>query len=141
MIGKQLSSNVDAVSAKYVSSGWNLIMPPKGTLNDLIAQHPNGRLHFIQVTYQDDARTSGIPNGSFVQNAFSNGAIPIRASVSVQKKPTKTNAPNAAKPNIPKPNIPKPKILLIDANTNTKVIIRAQKKQPNANTKTETPAN
>lgn len=117
-------THIDSVSKKYAIAGWTLITPPKGTLNDLIAQHPNGRMiHMIQITYPDDSRILGIPNSTFVQNAFSNGATPVRASIIAKaQKKTQNKVGKGEKAS-------EYKISLIDANTNNKIIIRTHKEK------------
>lgn len=102
-----------AVYNKYVDNGWLVLNVPKGTQNDLIAQKINSKqTHFIQVICeQSDLRLSGVQNGTFIQNAFSNGATPVRATIKTLND--------------------KIKVSLSDANTNTKIIIRKPKQNTN----------
>ena len=80
----------DIAAEKYTINGWNVIKPPKGSVNDFLASR-NGRLHFVQVVTKDtiaDQKYHGSAKNDFVQNAFSNGAIPIFAHVVGDSKVT-----------------------------------------------------
>jgi hypothetical protein len=84
-----LMSPVEAAIAKYQAADWTVIKAPKGAINDFMAKRGE-RFHFVQVVTKetiDDAKFHGEAKNSFVQNAFSNGAIPIFAHV-VGKKVT-----------------------------------------------------
>jgi hypothetical protein len=104
-----------AVIAKYTESGWTASLAPKGSINDVIAQK-NGKYHFIQVITggppEDSApKTDDLAKNTFIQNAFSNGAIPVHAYV--------TSAGTTLK------------ISLQDVNTCTRLIVgRATPKAP-----------
>jgi hypothetical protein len=74
---------IDATIAKYNEYGWTVIRAPVGGINDIIAAK-GPRLHFIQVTTkesEEEARYHGQAKNDFIQNAFSNQALPIRARV------------------------------------------------------------
>ncbi len=111
-MSKIYKNNISTVVEKYEKTGWKIMLPTKGTLNDIIAQHPSGKIHFVQVMIDNDPRSESIPTGSFVQNAFSNGAVPIRANV---------NAVNTRQNGI------KYEVSLSDTNTNSKIILRSPK--------------
>lgn len=70
----------ELVAAKYRAAGWTVI-PSKG-VSDMIA-NLREHVHFVQVRVKgsSDARYTGQGMNDFVQNAFSNGAIPIHANV------------------------------------------------------------
>lgn len=77
---------IDAVINKYREFGWTAFRAPKESLNDIIAhnQSKNNKFHFVQVVTKetiDNARHQGIAKNTFIQNAFSNSAIPIYAHV------------------------------------------------------------
>jgi hypothetical protein len=75
---------VDAVFAKYQECGWTVIRAPKGSINDLLASK-DGKLHYVQVvtptSYKEDPKYHGESKNNFIQNAFSNNATPIIATV------------------------------------------------------------
>jgi len=84
----QRSNNVGAVMEKYKSNGWNAFLAPKNSINDIIS-HRGDKYHFVQVVTsetQEDANHSGLAKNTFIQNAFSNGAIPVYAHVSVKQR-------------------------------------------------------
>ena len=97
-------SPIDIAAAKYSENGWTIIKPPKGSVNDFIANR-NGRLHFVQVvtkeSYEDPKYHGGAKN-DFVQNAMSNSAIPVFAHVVGGSKP---------------------KVTFQDVNTNNRIIV------------------
>lgn len=103
------TSPVDIAAAKYSENGWTIIKPPRGSVNDFIANR-NGRLHFVQVvtkeTYEDPKYHGGAKN-DFVQNAMSNSAIPVFAHVVGGSKP---------------------KVTFQDVNTNNRVIVSQRSK-------------
>jgi hypothetical protein len=70
----------ELVAAKYRAAGWTVI-PSKG-VSDMIA-NLREHVHFVQVRVKgsSDSRYTGQGMNDFVQNAFSNGAIPIHANV------------------------------------------------------------
>ena len=111
---KKKNNETTQLIEKYTDCGWKTLSVPKGSQNDLIAQHnTNSTLHFIQlIVDKNDPRLTGIPHSTFVQNAFSNGAIPVHAISSTYTKG---------------PNKDKLKISLKDANTGNKIIIRKRK--------------
>ena len=83
---------IDIAIAKYQDCDWKVIKPAKGGLNDFIASRGN-RIHFVQVVTKatiDDAKYHGEAKNNFVQNAFSNSAIPIFAHVVEGSKPKVT---------------------------------------------------
>ncbi len=83
------ASPIEAAITKYQAADWTVIKAPKGAINDFMAKRGE-RFHFVQVVTKetiDDAKFHGEAKNSFVQNAFSNGAIPIFAHV-VGKKVT-----------------------------------------------------
>lgn len=84
-----------AVTNKYSEYGWIITNSPGG-LNDMIA-HKQDKLHFIRVVTPenyDDARYHGLAKNSFIQNAFSNGAVPVHAHVVNKKGHTKVTFEN-----------------------------------------------
>jgi hypothetical protein len=83
---------LDIAAAKYIESGWSIIKPPKGAVNDFMASRGT-RLHFVQVvtkTTIEEAKFHGEAKNNFVQNAFSNGAVPIFAHVVEGSRPKVT---------------------------------------------------
>jgi hypothetical protein len=65
-----------------VYATWSFFIPPKG-INDIIgckraaaSPHVCQKWIFIQVGGEDDRRRTGEVRSSFVQNAFSNRAVP-----------------------------------------------------------------
>lgn len=107
-----------SVSDKYAACGWKIMIPPKGTINDLMAQNTAGKLHFIQIVQNNDTRTEGVPTGTFVQNALSNGARPVRAVIDRNGSVGQ-------------------KITLIDADTNQKIVLRTKKIEIKTEIKTD----
>lgn len=92
---------IDHVINKYTSCGWTVIRSPNETINDLIAQK-NNRLHFVQVlnSNDNDSKYKDSARNNFIQNAFSNGALPIHATISIKEKRTSTtNSVNGASNN------------------------------------------
>lgn len=72
-----------AVIAKYEAAGWKVFAAPRGTINDVIASNGQ-RMHFIQVIMpgtRESPRYSGLQRNTFIQNAFSNGALPVYATL------------------------------------------------------------
>jgi hypothetical protein len=67
------------IIAKYVDAGWSAVPAPKGSVNDVIA-HIDNKLHFVSI---ESERTDpeGLVKNTFIQNAFSNGAVPVYARV------------------------------------------------------------
>ena len=63
---------IKIVKDKYLEYGWTVIEVPPGEVNDLIAGKGT-KLHFVCV--EDKNRNN------FIQNAFSNGAVPVYARV------------------------------------------------------------
>lgn len=85
-------TSLDIAIAKYQDNGWKVIKPAKGGLNDFIASRGT-RIHFVQVVTKStigDAKYHGEAKNNFVQNAFSNSAIPIFAHVVEGAKPKVT---------------------------------------------------
>ncbi len=80
------------VISKYTACGWATIVP-RGSMNDLIAQKDK-KLHFVQVVTadtQDNPRFQGIAKNTFIQNAFSNAAQPVYATVAYAARPSADN--------------------------------------------------
>ncbi len=74
---------MNATIAKYTAAGW-IAFPGGGGINDVIAYRggPNPRLHFVQiVTDKALPRYNGLAKNTFIQNAFSNMAVPVYATV------------------------------------------------------------
>lgn len=77
---------VQEVINKYNKSGWVAMRAPEGTLNDVLARKDK-RFHFVQVLTKDNAadpKFTGLQRNNFVQNAFSNGADPVYAFLTVK---------------------------------------------------------
>lgn len=93
----------ELVAAKYRAAGWTVI-PSKG-VSDMIA-NLREHVHFVQVRVKgsSDSRYTGQGMNDFVQNAFSNGAIPIHA------------------------NVDKSQVTLYDVNENKRVLLVGDKK-------------
>jgi hypothetical protein len=80
-------SPVNDVYQRYVAAGWVVIVPPALSINHLIAGRGK-KMHFVQVLTQNTMSNEmfqGLPMNTFIQNAFSNGAVPIHAYVRVVK--------------------------------------------------------
>lgn len=128
-----MSDPVSFVVSKYISKGWQALdVRSRQGPNDIIAQvnvMHNGKVtkskfHFVQVAVESNNKTSSIAptndtniiideaKNAFIQNAFSNGAVPIIASVKV----TKARAVNGI-------SAQKIKITFKDANTNSRVVV------------------
>jgi hypothetical protein len=88
---KSKLSPADLLSAtleKYHELGWVAFQAPKASLNDIIAQKGK-KLHFVQIVTKetiDGPRHQDIAKNTFIQNAFSNSAMPIYAHVVVATK-------------------------------------------------------
>jgi hypothetical protein len=99
----------ELVAAKYRAAGWTVI-PCKGGINDMIAsmRGKDTHVHFVQVRVKgsSDARFTGLAMNDFVQNASSNGALPIHA------------------------NVDKQQVALYDVNENKRVLLVGDKKNP-----------
>jgi len=93
-IAKIPPSPIGAIVDKYVAAGWSVMrMPSTNGLVDIVAtkaassSRHKERLHFIQYVHDDAAtRYTGEARNVFVQNAFSNGAVPVHARVVFSKK-------------------------------------------------------
>lgn len=88
IVQKKPQTPVEAVIDKYRSNGWVVISVQGVGLNDIIAQKQSGtnRLHFIQVVTDDQAaKHNGNAKNDFIQNAFSNQAVPVYAYVEQTK--------------------------------------------------------
>jgi len=72
-------STKDIILSKYREAGWTITEAPKGTINQYIA-HNNLKYHFIQVYEEGNAKHEDLPKNQFIQNAMSNGAIPVYAT-------------------------------------------------------------
>lgn len=79
-----------AAVAKYQAAGWIVIVLPGKTINDLICARgavasagtvaPASKLHFVQIVPDITAgKFTGLQRNTFIQNAFSNGAVPVYA--------------------------------------------------------------
>lgn len=82
----QKTIHITVAEMKYTENGWTVIRPA-GSINDIIAQRGK-KYHFVQVvsdTETDNIKYQGIAKNSFIQNAFSNGAIPVYAHVTGKK--------------------------------------------------------
>lgn len=105
---------IDAVLTKYTEMGWNA-MRMKNSINDIVASKPkNTKIHFILVVTPDtlnDPRFNGLPKNTFIQNAFSNGAVPIFATVTTKQ----VGSGEKARLDV--------KITFEDVNSNARVII------------------
>lgn len=97
----------------YIAGGWNIYSAPKNSINDLIATNGT-KHHFIQIIAPDDVRLNELAQNTFIQNAFSNGAMPIHATAG-------------------------PKVALVDVNTRSKVLIRKKVEKSPAPVKTPVP--
>jgi hypothetical protein len=73
----------DLVIAKYASAGWTAVLAPKGSLNDVIA-HNGAKLHFVYIDV-GKVDSDGLVKNTFIQNAFSNGAVPVYAHIADKK--------------------------------------------------------
>lgn len=85
------------------------MIPAKGGINDIVAQKDK-KYHFIQVLTaknQDEVRYHGEARNMFIQNAFSNSAIPVYAFVAIVKGRTGYRA----------------KITFEDINADTRIIV------------------
>jgi hypothetical protein len=71
---------IEIVVAKCTSSGWVVIRPPPGSVAHIYAQKGT-KLYFIQVVTQPQP---DLARNMFIQNAFSNGATPVYAHVSLR---------------------------------------------------------
>jgi hypothetical protein len=74
---------INEIDSKYKSKSWVTILPKSGP-NDIVAQKVSaGKLrskyHFVQLAPGRDVN-------NFIQNAFSNGATPVLASVKISKR-------------------------------------------------------
>jgi hypothetical protein len=88
--------NIAAVRAKYAEFGWTAFAAPTESLNDIIAQKGK-KLHFVQVITPetaDSAKHTGLAKNTFIQNAFSNGAAPIYATIVVKPRTTQITFEN-----------------------------------------------
>jgi len=78
--------SVEFVINKYKENGWEVMIPPQGTIVDIIARSDK-KFHHVQViTNPEDPRAVAIAKNTFIQNAFSNGAIPVHALVKMSNK-------------------------------------------------------
>lgn len=81
---------IKEVRNKYTLSGWTVITPPKGGPVDLIASRM-GKLHYVRVKpieRGDEPKYHGEAKNDFIQNAMSNTAIPVFATVHAARSPT-----------------------------------------------------
>jgi len=92
---KTAGNLIKEVIDKYVSFGWTVIKIPPGSINDIITQKA-ARVHFVQIITKDTAENAkfhGLAKNTFIQNAFSNGAVPVYARV-VTSSPRKITFEN-----------------------------------------------
>lgn len=80
-----------AVVAKYSEAGWTVINMPKGCIVDYITSSGGSlpRIHFVQVVtsaIEKTARFSLEAQNAFIQNAISNSAAPVYATVGADGK-------------------------------------------------------
>lgn len=102
---------IGAAMAKYNEAGWTAYRCPTGGMNDFIA-HRDKKLHYLQVVPSDNVenmRFHGEAKNTFIQNAFSNSAVPIHATVTAKK-------------------VGGAKITLEDVNTNGRVVVAGPRK-------------
>lgn len=100
------------VAERYCQAGWSVVYPPIGSINDLIAQRGK-KLHFIQINTPENVTSckfQDIPKNTFIQNAFSNGAVPVYAHITVTRA--------------------KSKLAFEDANQNSRIIISGSTRSP-----------
>ncbi len=74
---------IQLVCDSYQSKGWTVIKLPKGGINDIIAANKT-KVHFVQVLTKKSVnfqKYNGLAKNTFIQNAFSNNAIPVHAIV------------------------------------------------------------
>jgi hypothetical protein len=71
---------VSRVAARYTDAGWTVITLKQGLVNDLIASKGPGKLHFVAVRNRSEAEIN-----IFIQNAMSNGALPVVVTTSGDK--------------------------------------------------------
>ncbi len=79
--GPSHAAIIEAICSRYAAKKW-VVFAPKNGPNDIVAhfQGPKGstKYHFIQIAPGRDV-------GGFIQNAFSNGAMPIFAHIKAVK--------------------------------------------------------
>ncbi len=114
---------IEAVIQKYREFGWTVLLCPKESLNDLMAQkvdaHNKIKMHYIQIvtpTTIDHPDHTGIAKNTFIQNAFSNSAVPIFAHVVCNMKKTADGKAMI------------PTVTFEDVNLNARIIIGGNKK-------------
>lgn len=79
---------IAAVGLKYQSAGWTAYQPKVGGINDLIASKGD-KLHFVQVVLSTDLenmRYKDVAKNTFIQNATSNSAIPVYATITIAQR-------------------------------------------------------
>lgn len=77
-----LAAAQECSAKKYTDAGWTVVMT-NGGINDFVAGKAD-RFHFVQVVMDEtDMKYHGLSKNSFIQNAFSNNAIPVYAYVRV----------------------------------------------------------
>ncbi len=113
---------VECVIDKYRTHGWIVMFVNGSGINDIIAQKTTDqktKLHFIQVvTDEDAAKHNGNAKNDFIQNAFSNQAVPVYAYIDYPSK-DKSN----------------PVITFEDVNIGARVIIGHNVKKPDVGSK------
>lgn len=116
---------LDSVIAKYTEFGWTLMRPPRGSINDIVAQKDK-KFHFIQIVTPetiDNVKFHGVAKNTFVQNAFSNGAVPVYAHVVTKNQKAGLQIT----------------VTFEDVNGNKRIIIGGRKKGPTDKVETESP--
>jgi hypothetical protein len=86
-------TRIDAVAAYYLAAGWSVVLAPSGGQCDLITGRVGkpSRMHFIQVIAPNDPRSDIAARNNFIQNAFSNVALPVHAEVDAGMRLTDIN--------------------------------------------------
>ncbi len=82
------SRYADLVIGRYTEKGWQVFKCDKGAQNDFVA-HSGKNCHFVQVVTPETVeslRFAGEQRNTFIQNAFSNGATPVHAKVTIDAK-------------------------------------------------------
>ncbi len=80
MSDKTPRGDVKYVAEYYAQNKWTVITAPKGSLVDLIASK-GSRMHFVKVlSTSGTSYSEGVAKNDYIQNAFSNMAIPVFAT-------------------------------------------------------------
>lgn len=124
---KQEYDPIAEVIKVYTNNGWHASPAPKGCINDIIALRDK-KLHFIQIITEkntNDVKFNALPKNTFIQNAFSNGAVAVYAYVVEQRRsqPSEVNTDATEIKNV--------KVTFEDANTCRRIIIGSRQKPSN----------